>query len=224
METAKRIKIAPSIAAADQSRLGWAVKVAARAGADLIHLDIEDGVFIPNITFGPAMVRALRPYTDLPFDVHVELAYPEPYLEELAIAGANILTVHAEACPYLHRTVRSIRSLGLTAGVAFNAATQLDALYSVLDEIEVIHLMTADPDCAGARFIPAMLHKVQQAARIIGERPIAIEVDGGINRENARQVVQAGAIVLVAGRSVWSSRSPIRAITELRAAVCGHAG
>jgi ribulose-phosphate 3-epimerase len=220
VKTSNRITIAPSIAAADQSRLGWAVKVAARAGADLIHLDIEDGVFIPNITFGPAMVRALRPYTDLPFDVHVELAHPEPYLEELAIAGASILTVHAEACPYLHRTVRLIRSLGLTAGVAFNAATPLDALYSVLDEIEVIHLMTADPDCAGVRFIPAMLDKVRQAARMVGDRQIAIEVDGGINRENARQVVQAGATVLVVGRSVWSYGSPTHAIAELRAITC----
>jgi ribulose-phosphate 3-epimerase len=222
VETANRIKIAPSIAAADQSRLGWAVKVAARAGADLIHLDIEDGVFIPNITFGPAMVRALRPYTDLPFDVHVELAHPEPYLEELAIAGANTLTVHAEACLYLHRTVRLIHSLGLTAGVAFNAATPLDALYSVLDAIEVIHLMTADPDCAGARFIPALLDKIQEAAHIVGERPIAIEVDGDINRENARQVVQAGATILVVGRSVWSSSNPTHAIMELRAATYGH--
>ena len=222
MQTATRIKIAPSIAAADQSRLGWAVRVAARAGADLIHLDIEDGVFIPNITFGPAMVRALRPHTDLPFDVHVELAHPEPYLEDLAIAGANILTVHAEACPYLHRTVRCIKSLGLTAGVAFNAATPLDAVWSVLDEIEIIQLMTADPDCAGARFIPALLDKVRQAARLVGDRPIAIEVDGGVNRENARQVIQAGASILVVGRAVWASESPTRAIAELRAIACGN--
>jgi len=224
VEKANRIRIAPSIAAADQSRLGWAVKVAARAGADLIHLDIEDGVFIPNITFGPAMVRALRPYTDLPFDVHVELAHPEPYLEVLAIAGANILTVHAEACPYLHRTVRLIQSLGLTAGVAFNAVTPLDALRPVLDEIEVIHLMTADPDRTGARFIPALLDKIQQAVRMVGDRPIAIEVDGGINRENARQIIQAGATILVAGRAVWATDSPTHAIAELRAVACTHDG
>jgi ribulose-phosphate 3-epimerase len=222
VETANRIKIAPSIAAADQSRLGWAVRLAARAGADLIHLDIEDGVFIPNITFGPAMVRALRPCTDLPFDVHVELAHPEPYLEDLAIAGANIISVHVEACPYLHRAVRLIRSLGLTAGVAFNAATPLDAVRLVLDEIEVIHLMTADPDRDGGRFIPALLRKIQEAARMVGDRPIAIEVDGGINRENAPLVVQAGATVLAAGRAVWASDSPTHAIAELRAAA--HAG
>jgi ribulose-phosphate 3-epimerase len=221
---ANRIRIAPSIAAADQGRLGWAVKVAARAGADLIHLDIEDGVFIPNITFGPAMVRALRPYTDLPFDVHVELAHPESYLEDLAIAGANILTVHAEACPYLHRTVRLIQSLSLTAGVAFNAATPLDALRAVLDDIEIIHLMTADPDCAGARFIPALLDKIEQAVRMVGDRPIAIEADGGINRENARQIVQAGASILVAGRAVWAANSPTHAIAELRAVACAYDG
>jgi ribulose-phosphate 3-epimerase len=221
VETAGRIKIAPSIAAADQSRLGCAVRSAARAGADLIHLDIEDGVFIPNITFGPAMVRALRPHTDLPFDVHVELAHPEPYLEDLAIAGANQLTVHVEACPYLHRTVRAICSLGLTAGVAFNAVTPLDALHSVLDEIAVIHLMTADPDVGGARFIPALLEKVQQAARMIGDRPIAIEVDGGINQENARQVVRAGASILVVGRAMWAANSPTRALAKLRALAHG---
>ena len=223
MSTPNRIQIAPSIAAADQSRLACAVKAAARAGADLIHLDIEDGVFIPNITFGPAMVRALRPYTDLPFDVHVEVAHPEAYLEHLAISGANILTVHAEACPYLHRTVCLIKSLGLTAGVAFNAATPLDALPSVLDEIGLIHLMTADPDCVGARFIPGLLDKIRTAVRMVGDRPIAIEVDGGINQENAHHVVEAGATILVVGRAVWAGSSPRCAIAELRAAACPDA-
>jgi len=166
------VKIAPSIAAADLSRLGWAVEVATQAGADLIHLDLEDGIFIPNITFGPATVRALRPYTDLPFDVHMELVNPEPYLEDLAQAGANIISVHVETCPYLHRVVRHIRSLGLTAGVAFNAATPLDVLEFVLDEIGVVHLMTCDPDREGQRFIPALVPKIRQAARMVGRRPI----------------------------------------------------
>jgi len=211
------IKIAPSIAAADQSRLGRAVETATQAGADLIHLDLEDGVFIPNITFGPATVRALRPYTDLPFDVHVELANPEPYLEDLAKAGANIVSVHAEACPYLHRIVRYIRSLGLTAGVAFNVVTPLNALWPVLDEIGVIHLMTSDPDREGQRFIPALLPKIQEAARIVGRRPVEIQVDGDINKQTAHQVAQAGATVLVVGRAIWTAEDPARAIAELRA-------
>jgi ribulose-phosphate 3-epimerase len=217
----KTVKIAPSVAAADQSRLGWAVEVATQAGADLIHLDLEDGVFIPNITFGPATVRALRPYTDLPFDVHVELVNPEPYLEDLAKAGANIVSVHVEVCPYLYRVVRYIRRLGLTAGVAFNAVTPLDVLRSVVDEIGVIHLMTSDPDREGQRFIPALLPKIQEAAQMVGSRPIEIQVDGSINESNARQVVQAGATVLVVGRAIWAAGDPARAIAELRAVASG---
>jgi ribulose-phosphate 3-epimerase len=213
----KPIKIAPSIASADQSRLGWAVRTAARAGADLIHLDLEDGVFIPNITFGPSTVRALRPYSDLPFDVHVELVDPEPYLEELAQAGADIVSVHAEVCPYLFRTLRYIRSLGMRAGVAFNASTPLNSLPNVLDEIGVVHLMTADPDLADQSFLSAMLPKIREAAQMVGDRSIEIEVDGSINAGNARQVAEAGATVLVVGRAVWGAADPARAVSELRA-------
>lgn len=217
----RTVKIAPSIASADQSRLGRAVEIATQAGADLIHLDLEDGVFIPNITFGPATVRALRPYTDLPFDVHVELVNPEPYLEDLAKAGANIVTVHVEVCPYLYRTLRYIRSLGLTAGIAFNAVTPLDPLKHVPDGIGVVHLMTADPDLEGQKFIPALLPKIEEAARMVGGRPIEIEVDGDINGGNARQVVQAGATVLVVGRAVWAAEDPAGAIAELRRVCAG---
>ena len=214
------IRIAPSIASADQSRLGWAVETAARAGADAIHLDLEDGVFLPNITFGPQMVRALRPYTSLPFDVHVELANPEPYLEAIARAGADSVSVHVEACPYLHRTVRYVRSLGMAAGVALNAVTPVAALAAVVDDIQIVHLMTADPDREGQLFIPATVDKIREAARLVGPRPIDIEVDGNINAENARLVVEAGATVLVAGRAIWSAQDPSRAIAELRAAAC----
>jgi len=217
---ARAVRIAPSIASADQSRLGWAVETAARAGADAIHLDLEDGVFLPNITFGPQMVRALRPYTSLPFDVHVELANPEPYLEAIARAGADSVSVHVEACPYLHRTVKYIRSLGMAAGVAFNAVTPVAALAAVVDDIQIVHLMTADPDREGQLFIPATVDKIREAARLVGPRPIDIEVDGNINAENARLVVEAGATVLVAGRAIWSAQDPSRAIAELRAAAC----
>ncbi len=215
---AHSLKIAPSIAAADQSRLGWAVEAATRAGADAIHLDLEDGVFLPNITFGPETVRALRPYTSLPFDVHVELANPEPYLEAIARAGANSVSVHVEACPYLHRTVKYIRTLGMAAGVAFNAVTPVAALAAVLDDIQLIHLMTADPDREGQLFISAMLDKIREAARLAGQRPIEIQVDGNINVGNVHPVVEAGATVLVVGRAIWSSRDPARAIAELRSA------
>ena len=212
----KTIKIAPSIAAADHSRLGWAVEVAADSGADIIHLDLEDGVFIPNITFGPATVRSLRPYTDLPFDVHVELADPELYLADLVEAGSDIISVHSEACPYLFRTLRYIKSLGAKAGVAYNAASPLDGLSLVLDEISVIHLMTADTEIGDSRFIPAVLPKIKEAAQLVGERPIDIQVDGGINLENVPQVVQVGATVLIVGRAVWSAADPAQAIAELR--------
>jgi len=218
----RAVKIAPSIASADQSRLGWAVELATRAGADAIHLDLEDGVFLPSITFGPEMVRALRPYSSLPFDVHAELANPEPYLDAIAHAGANSVSVHVEACPYLHRVLRYIRSLGMAAGVAFNAATPATALATVLDEIQVVHLMTADPDREGQLFIPATVDKIREVARQVGPRPIDIEVDGNINTGNARLVVEAGATVLVVGRAIWSAQDPARAIAEIRAAACGE--
>jgi ribulose-phosphate 3-epimerase len=215
------VQIAASIAAADQSRLGWAVEEATRAGADVIHLDLEDGVFLPNITFGPSMVRALRSWSDLPFDVHVELVNPEPYLEDLARAGANGATVHAEACPYLHRTVCYIRDLGMQAGVAFNLGSALDPLLPVLEDVAVINLMTCDPDRDGQRFVPAVLPKISQAARLVRGRQVRVQVDGGINAENIRAVVQAGASTVVIGRAIWQSADPARAITELRAAAAG---
>ena len=179
-----RLQIAPSIAAADLSRLGWAVEVATKAGADMIHLDLEDGVFLPNLTFGPAMIRALRPHSSLPFDVHVELDRPESHLEEIAQAGADRITVHAEACPYLYRVLRTIRALGKIPGVAFNAATSLE--------------------------------KVRQARRLIADRPIDLQVDGGLQADHVREVVTAGANVLVVGRAVWAAGDPSQAILALR--------
>lgn len=212
----RRIKIAPSIASADHSRLGEAVQIAEKAGADLIHFDLEDGVFLPNITFGPGTIKALRSYSSLPFDVHVELAHPEEYLAQIAEAGSDIVTVHAEACPYLHRTIQYIQSMGMDAGVAFNAVTSLDAVNLVLDEIKVIHLMTADPDREGQMFLPAVLKKVSEAARITAGREIDIEVDGGINTTNIEDVVKAGANSIVVGRGIWQAENPAEAVSELR--------
>jgi ribulose-phosphate 3-epimerase len=184
----------------------------------MIHFDLEDGVFIPNITFGPATVKDLRPYSDLPFDVHLELAHPEAYLEQIAQAGADIVSVHSEACPYPHRTIQYIRHLGLRAGLAFNAVTPLDAASLVLDDLDVIHLMTADPDRVGQGFLRATLSKIREAAELVGDRSIDIEVDGGINPDNVREVVEAGATVLVVGRGFFSADDPAAAMQRLRKA------
>lgn len=212
------IRIAPSLAAADQSRLGWAVQEAERGGADLIHLDLEDGVFYPNLTFGPATVRDLRPYTRLPFDVHLEVADPEQYVQALVEAGADGITFQVEATNYPYRLIDRINRLGVKAGLAFAAATQLDLLSPLLDDLHVIHLMTTEPDGGGASFIPGLLEKVRRARDMIAGRPIEVEVDGGINPGNARLAVEAGATILVAGRAIWGQADTAAAIHALRAA------
>jgi ribulose-phosphate 3-epimerase len=210
------VKIAVSVAAADLSRLGWAVEAATKGGADMIHLDLEDGVFLPNLTFGPKMIRALRPFSSLPFDVHVELAEPEAYLEDIAGAGADRITVHAEACPYLHRTLRTIRSLGSTPGVAFNVSTGLDVLPLVLDEVGIVHLLTSDPDLVGQSFITACVGKIRDARKMIGDRPIDLQVDGGLRPDLVQQVTEAGANVLVVGRAIWDAPAPAHAMAAFR--------
>lgn len=212
------VKIAPSIASADQSRLGWAVQEAERAGADAIHLDIEDGVFIPNLTFGPTMIRHLRSLTVLPFDVHLEVVNPELYLEEIVKAGADVVTVQVEATRYPFRVLYLLKELGVKAGLAYVAATPLGNLEPVLDTLDVIHLMTAEPDGAAAHFIPGVVSKIRQAAKMVAGRPIEIEVDGGINQDNARSVVEAGATMLVAGRAIWGAPTAEEGLRALRAA------
>lgn len=210
------VKIAPSIASANQSRLGWAVEEAERGGADLIHLDIEDGVFIPNLTFGPTTVKHLRPLTALPFDVHLEVAQPEAYLEDVVEAGADAVTVQVEATRYPYRALTILKNLGVKAGLAFVAATPIDILLPVLDNLDVVHLMTAEPNGVGAEFIPGMLEKIRAVKSMIGDRDIEIEVDGGINHNNAHAVVQAGATILVAGRAIWRAESVEIGIQSLR--------
>jgi ribulose-phosphate 3-epimerase len=212
------VKIAPSIASADQSRLGWAVEEAERGGADLIHLDIEDGVFIPNLTFGPTTIKHLRPLTSLPFDVHLEVDRPEAYLEEVVEAGANVVTVQVEATRYPYRALKILKNLGVKAGFAFVAATPVDILRPALDRLDIVHLMTAEPNGVGAEFIPGMLEKIRTVRSMIGDRSIEIEVDGGINHDNAHAVVQAGATILVAGRAIWGAESTAIGIQSLRQA------
>lgn len=214
----RRVRIAPSIAAADQSRLGWAVEQASEGGADLLHFDIEDGVFIPNLTFGPKTIEYLRPISPLPFDVHLEVHRPEDYLEAVVEAGANIVTLQIEATRFPFEALRRLRGLGVKTGLAFNAATALDALQPVLETLQVIHLMTAEPD---GIFMPGLLEKVRQAHELVGERPIEIEVDGGVSFENAASLVEAGATVLVAGRAIWGTKDPKAAIQRLRQSAQG---
>lgn len=216
------IKIAPSLASADQSRLGSAVLEAVRGGADLIHLDIEDGVFIPSLTFGPATVRDLRPLTTLPFDVHLEVVDPERYLHPVVEAGADIVTIQVEATRFPYRLLEMTKGMGTKAGLAFVAATPLDVLAPVMDLVDVIHLMTAEPNGSGAHFMPGLLDKIRHTRELVAGRAIDIEVDGGINLEVVARVVEAGATVLVAGRAIWGAPDPAEAIRALRdAAVKG---
>jgi ribulose-phosphate 3-epimerase len=207
--TSKRILLAPSIASADQSNLLQVVELAETGGADLLHFDLEDGVFLPNITFGPKTVRSLRSRSDLPFDVHVELADPEAFLPEIVEAGADVITVHSEACPYPHRTLKLVQSFGVKVGIAYNAGTPIDSLPFILDQIDVVHLMTSDPDMNESTFMPSTIDKIKKARDLIGTREIQIEVDGGINLENARQLFEAGASILVVGRAIWQSDDPV---------------
>src|SRR6056297_1381941 len=179
------VKIAPSILSADFARLGEAVAAVDSAGADYIHIDVMDGHFVPNLTIGPGVVKALRPWSAKPFDVHLMMAPVDSYLEAFAEAGSDIITVHAEAGPHLDRTLQRIRGLGKRAGVALNPATPVSVLVHVLDRIDLVLVMTVNPGFGGQSFIPAMTAKIAEAAALIGDRPIELEVDGGITPETA---------------------------------------
>ena len=208
-----KIKIAPSLASADQSHLRRAVEQAELGGADLLHFDIEDGVFIPNLTFGPKTIESLRPISELPFDVHLEVHRPEDYLEVVVAAGADIVTVQVESTRFPYQALHILQAMGVKVGLALNAATPLDVVRPWLNSLDVIHLMTAEPDGV---YVPGLIEKVQQASALIEQRTIELEVDGGVSFENAASLVEAGATVLVAGRAIWGTKDPSAAIQRLR--------
>ncbi|GAB4431281.1 MAG: ribulose-phosphate 3-epimerase [Anaerolineae bacterium] len=207
-----RVKLAPSILAADFARLGEQVKEAEAAGVDYIHVDVMDGHFVPNITIGPLITQALRPVTRLPLDVHLMIEQPERYLADFARAGADILTVHVETCPHLHRTIQQIKELGVKAGVTLNPATPLSSLEEILPKVDLALIMSVNPGFGGQSYIPgstARIARLRAMLDAIGSQA-DLEVDGGVNPATISEVVAAGATVLVAGSAIFNQRVSVK--------------
>lgn len=212
------ILIAPSLLSADFGRLSEEVKLTENAGADMIHIDVMDGLFVPNITIGPLVIEAIRKATNLPLDVHLMIVNPEKYIDNFIDAGADILTVHIEATVHLHKTVWSIRNKGIKAGVSLNPATPVYLLEEIIGDLDLILLMSVNPGFGGQSFIPSSIEKINRVKKLVNERNLStlIEVDGGIKLSNAKQVVSAGADILVMGSEFYSQADYGEFIRELR--------
>jgi ribulose-phosphate 3-epimerase len=222
VESNPQVKLAPSILSADFSRLGEQVAEVTKAGADYIHVDVMDGRFVPQITIGALVVAAVRKWTNLPLDVHLMIEAPEHQIVQFADAGADIITVHIETCPHIHRTVQMIKESGVKAGVALNPGTPIDAFRGVLPSLDLVLVMTVNPGLGGQSFIEAMLNKVARLRAELDEKGLTaeLEVDGGINAEVAPRVVKAGARVLVAGAAVFNSEQTVNeALKKIRASL-----
>ena len=210
------VMIAPSILSADFANLKNEILRLDESRADVIHLDVMDGHFVPNLTFGPAVVKAIRPYTKLPFDVHLMVSNPDEMLEWFALAGADWLTVHAEVCPHLDKTIDAIRELGLKVGVSLNPSTSETILEYIIDKVDLILVMTVNPGFGGQAFMENQLEKISKIRKLIGSRDIILSVDGGINPMTAAQATAAGATMLVAGNAVFSGDDYAKNIAALR--------
>jgi ribulose-phosphate 3-epimerase len=214
------IRIAPSILSADFSNLAASVKLVEEGGADLLHIDVMDGHFVPNMTLGPQIVASLRDKCSLPFDVHLMICDPDKYIDDFVKSGADIISVHVEACPHLHRTVYNIKNKGIKAAVALNPATSLSTLDNIMDDLDMILIMTVDPGFGGQAFIEHSLSKICALKKVVDSKKLImdIEVDGGINKDNVSDVINAGANVIVAGSAIYKAKDVREAINALKLA------